>query len=125
MRRTFIEFKEFQDKIFELGVTEDGVGMIQWQIMLDPKKHPVIPGTGGLRKMRYAIGNRGKSGGVRVLYVDFDKYAITYLITAYAKNEQDNISTSDRHKLRLLIEQLEINIKNNKHLNIGKGVFYE
>ena len=51
-----------------------------------------IPGTGGVRKLRYAVQGRGKSGGVRVIYYYFDEQNPLYAMLLYGKNEQGNLS---------------------------------
>jgi hypothetical protein len=54
-----------------------------------------IVGSGGLRKVRYAIGNKGKSGGARVIYFFYNENAPLYLITCYGKNTRDNLSKAE------------------------------
>ena len=55
-----------------------------------------IPGTGGVRKLRYAIGGRGKSGGVRVIYYFFDEMNPILALFLYAKNEQGNLTPAEK-----------------------------
>jgi len=82
---------------------------IQNQIMDAPDRWPVMPGTGGLRKMRFspAARNAGKSGGLRVCYFVIDIAAHIYLATVYAKNEQDNLPPSERNAIRALIREIK------------------
>ena len=63
--------------------------------------------TGGVRKMRFAFEHRGKSGSIRVIYIDFEVYEKIYLITAYPKNEKDNLTKAVRNELRELVKVLE------------------
>ena len=49
----------------------------------------------------------GKSGGVRVIYVDFEVYEKIYLLTAYTKNEKDDLTKKERSEIKQLIEVLE------------------
>ncbi len=65
--------------------------------MSDPEGPPIIAGTGGLRKVRFAIAgsDQGKSGGVRVCYVYFAEYHIVLMVMAYPKNRKDNLSASE------------------------------
>lgn len=63
----------------------------------------MIRGTGGLRKLRFAYENKGKSGSTRICYVDYVIYETVYLITAYAKNEKDNLTESERNEIRKVI----------------------
>lgn len=57
--------------------------------------------------MRFALENRGKSGSVRIIYVDFLVYEKLYLITAYPKNKKDNLSKAERNSIKQMIERLE------------------
>ena len=69
---------------------------LQETLLSNPKAGDVVKGTGGLRKFRIAFHGRGKSGSGRVAYVDFTTYDCIYLITAYPKNEKDNLSPKER-----------------------------
>jgi len=55
-----------------------------------------IPGTGGVRKLRYAIGGRGKSGGVRAIYYFFDEVNPVLALFLYGKNEQANLTPAEK-----------------------------
>lgn len=66
-----------------------------------------MQGTGGVRKMRFAFEDRGKSGSARVIYVDFEVYDKIYLITAYPKNEKDSLTKEERNELRQLMDILK------------------
>ena len=57
--------------------------------------------------MRFAFGDRGKSGSVRVIYVDFVIHEKLYLLTAYPKSEKDNLTKAERNELKKLVEILE------------------
>ena len=59
-----------------------------------------MQGTGGLRKARFAFEHQGKSGGVRVCYVDFVVKETVYLITVYPKSEKDNLSRAERNAIK-------------------------
>ncbi len=71
-------------------------------------------GTGGVRKMRFAFEDRGKSGSARVIYVDFEVYEKIYLITAYPKNEKDNLSAQERNEIHRLIDILKAQLAENE-----------
>ena len=66
----------------------------------------IIQGTGGLRKMRFAIGNRGKSHSIRILYIDFSYYEKTYFLFAYPKNELENITDKQKQIFKTMINIL-------------------
>lgn len=71
-----------------------------------PKAGDLIEGTGGIRKLRWGRGGRGKSGGVRVIYYYHSELMPLYLITLFAKNEQDNLSKAERNELAKLVDVL-------------------
>lgn len=66
----------------------------------------MIRGTGGLRKIRMAVGNQGKSGSVRVVYFLAHAEKI-YLILAYPKNVKDSLTKSEKSELKRLVKLLK------------------
>ena len=80
---------------------------LQSILLDDPKIGAVIQGTGRLRKMRYAYGNRGKSHCARVCYVDFEMNGRIFLVMVFAKNEMENLSKAERNSIKNMIERLE------------------
>lgn len=71
-----------------------------------PKSGDLIEGTGGIRKLRWGRGGRGKSGGVRVIYYYHSEMMPLYLLTLFAKNEQDNLSKAERNDLAKFVDIL-------------------
>lgn len=72
----------------------------------NPKSGDIIQGTGGIRKLRWGKGDRGKSGGVRIIdYFHSDKLPL-YLVTLFAKNERDNLSAQECNDLSKLVDIL-------------------
>ena len=65
-------------------------------------------------KMRFAFEQQGKSGSVRVIYVDFEVYEKLYLLTAYPKNEKDNLSKAERNTLKQLVGILKQQLDENR-----------
>ncbi len=114
MTRSFIELPIFRSKWKSLGLNDDDLRRLQIELLSDPKVGAVMQGTGGVRKMRFAFEDRGKSGSIRVIYVDFEIYEKIYLITAYSKDEKDNLTMSERNELRRMINILENQLKENK-----------
>lgn len=107
MTREFIMLPEFDHKWYELGFSDKELKSLKEELTVNPQKGDIIQGTGGLRKIRIAFEGRGKSGSARVCYVDFAVYERIYLITAYSKNEKDNLSKSERNNVKRLIKLLE------------------
>lgn len=111
VKREFVMMPIFDKQWKEMGLNDTDLQLLQEQLLQNPQAGKVIRGTGKLRKMRFAFGNKGKSGSSRVLYVDFVIAEAIYLIFAYPKSEKDNLSKEEINHLRKLIDQLEKNIK--------------
>ena len=107
IRREFIHGKKFDEQWENLGLNDDDLKDLQKILLENPKIGSVMRGTGRLRKMRYAYGNRGKSHSARVCYVDFEIHEKIFLVMVFAKNEMDNLSKSERNSIRMMIEKLE------------------
>ena len=106
MTRTFIQTLEFSKNWDALDYSDDDLRELEKNILYNSSEYPVIRGTGGLRKMRFALEGHGKRGGVRVCYVDFPKYQTVYLITVYPKNVKDNLTLAERREIKKLIGYL-------------------
>lgn len=111
LSRIFVELPSFMARWKSLGLTDDDLLRLELELLADPKLGPVIKGTGGVRKVRFAFENRGKSGSVRVIYIDFEVYEKIFLLTAYAKADQDNLTKSERNDLKGLVELLELDLE--------------
>ena len=107
MKRTFIETPTFTRRWAELGLGDDELRKLESILLFNPEIGDLVPGTGGLRKIRFSLGNRGKRGGARVCYVDFVMNETVYLITAYAKNEQTDLSMQERNAIKKMITLLK------------------
>jgi hypothetical protein len=98
----FYETKIFTAQILAL-LTDESYRDLQNFLVGDPGAGDLIPGSLGLRKIRWKAAGRGKRGGIRVIY-----YLVTrdevFMIFAYAKNDQENLTPEQTRKLRLLIE---------------------
>lgn len=68
----------------------------------NPLAGDLIPGTGGVRKLRWALEGRGKRGGARVVYYYHSDVMPIFALTAYAKNERADITQADRNEFRRL-----------------------
>ena len=114
MKRTFVELPLFRSKWKELGLNEDDLKRLQEEMLLDPKTGSVMKDTGGVRKMRFAFEHRGKSGSVRVIYIDFEVYEKIYLLTAYTKKEKCNLTKAECNELKELVHVLERQLEENE-----------
>lgn len=107
MQRTFIILPEFDKNWKSMGLSDEDLRHLENLILQNPEAGALMQGTGGLRKLRFALDNRGKSGSARVCYVDFIIQETVFLITAYPKNEKENLSKAERNTIHKLIEALE------------------
>jgi hypothetical protein len=85
---------------------EERIAM-EFFIACAPEDHPIIPGTGGFRKARWALSGKGKSGGVRVVYFFLAGPARIYMAAIYAKSRQETLSVADQNVLAKLAAQIK------------------
>ncbi len=72
----------------------------------NPEAGEIIPETGGVRKIRWALEGMGKRGGARVIYYYHSKRLPVFLLTAYAKNRKENLSRAERNSMQRLVPAL-------------------
>ena len=101
---TFIETSYFSKKIKEL-LDDESYHQLQVELYTDPEKGKVIKQGGGIRKVRWAAAQSGKSGGIRVIYYYLDTEGCIYMLLAYGKSEQDNLTKEQLATLHKLVKQ--------------------
>jgi hypothetical protein len=103
MKAVFIESFEFTEWVREY-LTEEVLSALQRDLINDPEIGAVMPGCGGLRKVRIADPSRGKGkrGGARVIYLHVPEAHVIYFITVYGKNQKDDLSPGDKRLYRQL-----------------------
>lgn len=108
MTRLFIHTEPFRKCWKAMGLSDNDLSVLEKQLLQNPKAGDVIEGTGGARKIRINLNdNRGKSGGGRVIYVDIFEKSKIYLLFAYPKNIQENLTSEQKKPIRNLIEAIE------------------
>ena len=107
MKREFILTSTFDKKWKQLHLTDDDLCELQNFIMRNPFARDIITGTGGASKLRFALSGKGKSGSIRVIFVDIVHKNRVYLLLCYAKSEQDNLTNIQKKKLESLIKILK------------------
>jgi RelE toxin of RelE / RelB toxin-antitoxin system len=83
-------------------------------VAADPECGEVIQGTGGVRKIRVALGNRGKSAGARVIYYFLNDSYPVLLLALFTKAEKGNLSMAERNVLAMLVSQLKSELQKSK-----------
>jgi hypothetical protein len=84
------------------------------RLAADPLCGLVIPGSGGVRKVRFGFGGRGKSGGARILYLFGGEDLPVFMLAAFAKNEKADLSASERNALSRMIADMIENYRRQK-----------
>jgi len=95
---TVVETSAFARRAEKLLSTEEHEELLFF-LALHPQSGDEIPGTGGVRKVRFAARGKGKSGGVRVIYYFFDEVNPLYAIFLYGKNEQANLTPEQKREV--------------------------
>lgn len=103
----FIETKVFTRQITEL-ISVDSYKALQEELITHPKKGSVIVGGGGVRKIRWSMGDgRGKSGGIRTIYYYKESNQRILMLLAYPKNVADNLSDEQLKICKNLAKEFE------------------
>ncbi|MDH3355019.1 MAG: type II toxin-antitoxin system RelE/ParE family toxin [Chromatiales bacterium] len=99
--QTIVELPEFLNRSESLLSDTEKQSIINY-LAAHPRAGVLMQGTGGIRKFRWAIGNKGKSGGVRVIYYYHNDFIPLFLLSVFGKNEKANLSKAERNKLAKL-----------------------
>ncbi len=105
MKRVFIEFPAFSRLVKEKQFSDSQLLRLQLDILAGGGN--AIQGTGGIKKIRCNAKGKGKSGGWRVLFADYDSLGLTFLIWAYPKSRQANLTDGQKKAIRQLKLQLD------------------
>ncbi len=103
MKATVVATTRYEREVRRLLVELERTAMEE-SIAADPEAHPVVPGTGGVRKARWGRGRKGKSGGVRAIYYYVAAKTVVYLLLVYSKSEQSDMTAADRKAVKKFVE---------------------
>jgi len=120
MKREFVLTESFDASWDEQRLSDGRLRSLQDELLRNPSVGKVIPGTGGFRKMRFALQGQGKSGGLRVIYLDIPEFSTLYLMLTYPKNVKDNLSPAECNELKKIAESIKRNLRERK----GKGNYH-
>jgi hypothetical protein len=93
--QTVIETPPYLADAERIFTAEERAAIVD-EVASDPRCGVVVPGTGGIRKIRFGLGGRGKSGGARVIYLFGGTDVPVFLLAAFAKNEKSDLSPKEK-----------------------------
>jgi hypothetical protein len=99
----FIETSIFTKTITSL-LPDESYKSLQVELLRRPDSGAIIKGSGGLRKIRWSIDGSGKRGGIRVIYY-YDHPNRVFMLLAYKKNFQENLTPAQTKVLRRVVEE--------------------
>lgn len=101
----FVETSIFTEDIVQI-LADSEYAELQAALILQPDLGELIPGTGGLRKMRWASPSqgRGKRGGIRIIYYWYVSDSLIYLLMVYPKSKREDLSAQQKQMLRKIAE---------------------
>jgi hypothetical protein len=102
---TFVEMPTFTAS--RAGVlTDEELDRVMGELQVNPRAGMVVPESGGVRKIRVARGGKGKRGGGRVLYYFADAKGTVYLMFAYSKSDQADVTPEQKRMLRTVVTRI-------------------
>ena len=101
-KRAFMHSSQFDDLWKKLNLDDDDLRELQNSIVKNPDAGKLIRGTGGFRKIRFPGKGGGKSGGVRVIYMDLKVYSFVYLLIVYSKGQKETLTDEEKKNLRAI-----------------------
>lgn len=111
MRRKIIESRAFARTIdglvAERKLLREDLEVLKKELISDSESGDIIPGTGGIRKIRLKSATKGKRGGFRVCYFDDPKRGELFLLKIYGKNEKEDLSAAEKKSLKEFTEMVK------------------
>lgn len=102
----FSETHRFTKRVTNL-LSDEEYAKLQNDLCDEPEIGAIIEGSGGIRKMRWSFGGRGKRGGARVIYYWAVSREKIFLLDIYAKNEKEDLTQTEIKELRRVVEEFE------------------
>ena len=107
MTRKFVYTQPFRRCWAAMGLDDSQLPDLENLLLRNPRAGAVIEGTGGARKLRITLEGRGKRGGGRVIYLDVFEKECLYLLFAYPKNVQKDLTPEQTQAIRALVEAIK------------------
>jgi len=109
LKRLFVSIPSFDKRWKDALLSDDDLSQLQNEILNTPNLGAVMQGCEGLRKMRFAKSGMGKSGGIRICYLDMPEICVVFLITLFKKNEQENLTQGEVNEIAKVIRSIKQN----------------
>lgn len=106
LNMVIIETPTFTRMITDLLGDED-YGILQHTLAANPEAGAIVPGGGGIRKIRFALPGKGKRGGVRIIYYWQKSKDTIFMLIAYRKNKKSSLTTEETAILKRLVKEIE------------------
>ncbi len=108
--QTVVETKLFSRRADALLSPDERLDLIAY-LALHPMAGDVIPGAGGIRKLRWQLDGRGKRGGARVIYYTYDEEHPIFALLIYGKNEADDLTSKEKQVLSGIAAEIKATAK--------------
>jgi hypothetical protein len=102
---TIVELPSFQEDVDGIFTETEREELTDF-LSANPHHGDIIPGTGGIRKIRWRVAGSGKRGGARVIYYFRDLNIPVFLLAAYKKGERMDLTMAEREVMRHLVDHL-------------------
>ena len=103
----FVETTIFTRRWHELGLTATDLFELQIRLINNPTAGDLIVGTGGARKIRFALQHKGKRGGARIIYVDVLHDEQIHLLLCYTKAKKETLTDDQKKQLKAIIKAIK------------------
>jgi hypothetical protein len=103
---TVLQLPKFKEEATEL-IGSDGIEALAVYLVDHPDAGAVIPGSAGVRKLRWAAKGKGKRGGARIIYLYVLIASRIFLLRCYAKNVKTDLSAEEKKQLRQIAAHLK------------------
>lgn len=101
-----VETKVYTKYITKL-MSDDEYKELQSFLVQNPKSGDMIKNSGGLRKLRWKIKDKGKSGGIRNIYYFYENKEMIIMLYVYEKNKQDDLSPKELEILKTILKGID------------------
>ncbi|PNU04599.1 hypothetical protein [Novosphingobium guangzhouense] len=106
-KNAIVETQAYLKQAERIGISPEDRAAIKLFLAENPNAGDLVQGSGGVRKARYAIGNKGKSGGVRLFTLFWSPDFPVYLLGVIAKSRQGNLTQEQIAVLAQIVKELK------------------